>query len=393
MANEPLSPNLLPVSTAPVQDDGIDLVGVLAAIITEWRLGTITFLITLVAGIGIISALKPQFVAQATILPQAGHTQGDALASIFTTHGPGGLYVGLLKSRSVQDSVINSAGLLKLFHTSSYEAAREKLASKSSFQDSADNIVTISVRDESAQNAAMITNAYLDALHSLDERMGTSQSEETRMFFEIQLKNEREALAEAETRLQQTQQKTGLIQPEAQTNLGLNSIQNVRSQITDLQVKLAAILPGATEENPQVKNLRSQIAQLRGEESGLENGGRQPVGAAPSASTMPVAALDFQRAQRDVTFHTAQVTALANQYETARLTEDFGRSVFLVIDHAIAPEHKAWPPRRPFLLIAAFAAFIVALTVVILRLLLRRILNDPAQQKNLTALRGAFRRQ
>jgi uncharacterized protein involved in exopolysaccharide biosynthesis len=291
----------------------------------------------------------------------------------------------------VQYDVINRLGLLKMFHTSSYEDASAHLAGESSFSQGGDGIITISVRESSAQSAAEIANAYLDALQQLNDRMAASQSDKTRRFFEYQLDQERAALATAETKLESTQQKTGLIQPETQTSIGLGAIASTRQRINELEVQLAALRQSATEQNPQVVQLRSEISQLEADEEQQERGGATPVGAAPAAANLPASNLDYVRAQREVQFHTGLVSSLSSQYETARLNEDIDRSAFQVIDRAIAPERKAWPPRKPYIAIALAFAFILGLFSVVARLVGRRILNDPAHREYLQNLRAALR--
>ena len=135
---------------------GIDLFGIVVAILSEWRLGLTAFAIVSVICIGLVFTLKPQFVATAVLLPQSGRGDGGNIASLFSNRGPGQLYIGLLQSRSVEDDVIQHAGLLQLFGTASLEAARNELSAKSSFAEGGDTLVTISVRDGNAQDAARI---------------------------------------------------------------------------------------------------------------------------------------------------------------------------------------------------------------------------------------------
>ena len=391
MATGTLKPGFLPAA-GEQEESGVDLLSVTAALLTEWRLGAIAFLVTLAIATGAIFALKPQYVATAVILPENGHAEMNSLSSLFTLQRPGGMYIGLLKSRSVQEEVVERAGLLKLWNTSSHESARNILSGKSKFVEDPDTLVTISVKDKNSATAALIANAYLDALKNLNSRMSLQQSTETGQFFKVQLQEERGELAGAETQLESTQRRTGVVQPEMQTSLGLNAIAQVRAQITQTQVQLAALLRGATEENPQVQRLQSQLAQLQAQERILEQGrGPSPAGAAPAAQQLPATNLDVLRAQREVTYHNALVTSLANQFEAARLMEASSRSEFQVVDRAIAPERKAWPPRIPFLAAAVVLAGIMGLLAMVLRLMWRLMERDPEHHERMARLRRAAR--
>jgi len=382
--------DLIPAANADAPEHGIDLFALVVALLTEWRLMLITSIAFFAVFVAFIYTLKPKFVADASFVPQAAKNSAGSSMSLFSTSGPGALYIGLLESRSVQDEVIQRAGLMSLFHTTSLETARGMLAGRSSFSEGADTIVKIEVKDGNAQNAAKIANAYLDALQAQNERMGLQQSVQTSQFFDRQLDQEREQLSQAEAQLVRTQRQTGLISPDTQTQIGLSAIAGVRNQITALQVQLASMLQSETEENPQVQRIRSQLAQLQQQEGALEGSSQSPLGAAPSAGKIPQTNLDIERAEREVKYHDALVTSLAGQLETARLNETLGRSAFQVVDPAVVPEHKAWPPRKPYIIIAAIFAAFFGLVGIVLKLFIRRLLADPGHREQLAILRRAF---
>jgi tyrosine-protein kinase Etk/Wzc len=384
---------LLPDPRQDAQEQGIDLLALVASFFIEWRLALRTFVVVLVLGTILVFLLQSRYVATATILPAQGHDQTDSVAALFSPHSPGTVFTGLLKSRSVANDIIDRAHLLALYRTRSYADARTKLADQSSFEIGADSILTITVKDRDAHNAAMIGNAYLAALDDLNLAMAQDQSRQVQTFFVQQLDQEKADLFQAEDRLEQTQKQTGLVQPETQTQIGLNAIATVRAQIVNLRVQLASVLQSETEENPQVERLRSQIAQLQAQESTMETGGTSPVGAAPPAGKLPQNSLDILRAQRDVKYHDTLLNSLSNQYEMARLSEDLSRPNFQVIDRAVVPERKSWPPRKLFVLVVFVFAILAGVFAVIVKLLIRRILDDPAQVESLQAIRAAFARR
>ncbi len=372
------------------EDQGIDLLALAAKFVTEWRLGLSVFFVVALLGAVYVARLKSQYVATATILPQAGHADTESLFSMFSQQNSATVFTGLLKSRSVANDIIDRANLLRLYHTNSYAAARATLAGQSSFSVGADTILTISVKDANAQSAAMIADAYLEALDRLNLQMAQDQSRQLQRFFAEQLADERTDLFKAEDALEKTQKQTGLVLPETQAQIGLNAIAGVRSQIVNLQVQLAALLQSETDQNPQVQRLRSQIAQLQEQEGSLENGHTSPVGAAPPAGQLPSTNLDYLRAQREVTYHNNLVNSLSTQYETARLSADLNRSAFQIIDRAVVPERKSWPPRKEFYLVVLVFGVLAGTIAVVIKLLFRRILNDPVQRQSLRGIRTAF---
>lgn len=390
MSTQQPAAEFVPPANAEAPEDGIDLFAVLIAIASQWRIMLLTSLFAFAVMVAYISTLKPQFVASASFVPEEHQSAGGSLGWLFADQGRSPLYVGLLRSRSVEDEVIEQVGLMALFKTSSRETARNILAGKSSFGAGADSIITIEVRDGNAQDAAKIANAYLDALQVENDNMRLQESGEITKFFEHQLQQERGELTTAETQMARVQRATGLIVPESQTQSGLSAIATVRQQVTTLEVQLAASLQSETEKNPEVERLRSQIAQLKTEEQILEGSGASPAGAAPSAGQMPQANLDIERAQRDVHYHDTLVNSLASQFESARLDAAFSHAAFQIVDRAVVPEHKAWPPRKPYLMISAVFAALLGIVAVITRLVWLRIISNPQHRQQLLTLRRAF---
>jgi tyrosine-protein kinase Etk/Wzc len=374
-----------------VEDQTVDLLELTVTFVSEWRLGLICGLVLFVAGIIVTFMITPLYEAEATILPQQSRTESNSLTAIFSGKGPGDVFVGLLGSRSVADGVIDRANLLSVYKTSSRERARTKLAGSSKITSGVkDTLIKISVKSVSAQEAARIANAYVDSLQAEQELMALSTSTLHRQFFEKQLEHEKEALAAAELELRKQQETSGVVQVDAQTQLGLSAIANKQAQITTLQVELAALLQGSTEQNPQVKTLRSEIAQLEEQERRLESGGANSAGAAPGAGRMPEVNLEYARKSRDVRYHEVLLTSLSSQYQNARLIEAGSEALFQVVDRAVVPERKSWPPRKMFVLVSFAFSMLAGFGAVAIKLFLRRLQQDPHNREHLRAMRRSF---
>ena len=371
-------------------DAGIDLMQLLTLFVVEWRVLVIVSAILFAIGAAFVYSITPLYEASATLLPQA-QAQSASVADLFSTRSPGDIFIGLLASRSLQDEVVDRAGLLELYHTSSRAAARGLLTSRSVFSVGRDTLVMIRVRDQNAEAAMRITNTYLDALEDQREKMLHSQAVLHDRFFQQQLTQEADALAAAERELKEVQLKTGLVMPEAQTSIGLNAIAGTRAQITGLQVQLSALLMGASEQNPQVKSLRAQIGQLQAQEHTLESASSGTAsGAAASAKLMPGLNLDYTRKLREVRYHEALFTSISNQFESAKLSEGYTGTPFVVIDEAVVPEEKAYPPRRPLLWLVFGASVLSGVLCIGLLLLWRRLRAEPLQRERMAAIRRSF---
>ena len=381
----------LAYDTEPMTDGGIDLVAVVAAILTQWKIGLLTFVVVAAAGLAYVHTLKPQFVATATFLPSQGHVEASNIASILNTSGPGNLYLGLMRSRSVQDDVVERVHLRERYGVTSYEVGRNILASKSGFLEGPDGIVTISIRDENAQAAADMANAYLVGLQDLSDKMAQAESNQSRRYLDRQLDQSRAELSEAEQNLVRLQQRTGQVAPESQAATSIGNIAGLRSQITSLQVQLAVLRQSEADGNPEIERLKSQIAQVQAEERKQEAGtAATPVGAAVSAVDIPTLNLEISHAQEIVASRRAAVTAMASQAGSSHIDPSFSHPVFQVIDRAIPPEFKAWPPPQQYEAAALGFAFVLALVAVLIALVLKRILANPEHRANFRRLRHSF---
>lgn len=391
MVNEPDILEQLQPTELETGERGIDLVAVGVALLAEWKLALITFVLVAAAGLYHVWTLKPQFVATATFLPKGGNTEAASLASIFQANGPGNLYIGLMRSRSVADDVIKRESLLKYFGVSSWDLARGILGSRTFVTQGSDSIITVGYRDESAQKAASVANSYLEALQDLSDKMAQAQFATTRKFFDRQIDEEQQALDKAEDEFAAHQIRTGEVAPESQAASGIGNIAGLQNQIVNLRVQEQTLLQSESPDNPDVKRVRAQIDALETQKRRQQVGqGSEGVGAPISAAKIPTAAIDLQRAQRQVQSHAGRVAALNGQYGAARLDAEFSHAAFEVIDSAIPPEFKAWPPKEPYQYAALGAGLLAAFAAVVLKLIGLRILRTPEYRAMFRRLRGAF---
>ena len=381
----------LAYDTEPMTDAGIDLVAVIAAVLTQWKVGLVTFVAVAAAGLYYVHTLQPLYVATATFLPSQGHVEAANIASILNATGPGNLYVGLMRSRSVEDDVVERIRLRERYHVDSREVGRNILAGRSSFLEGPDGIITISIRDENAQAAADTANAYLAGLQDLSDKMAQAESNQSRRYLDRQLDQARAELGEAEQNLVHLQQRTGQVAPESQAATSIGNIAGLRSQITGLQVQLGVLRQSEADGNPEIERLKTQIAGLQTEERRQEAGtAATPVGAAISAVDIPTLNLEISHAQEIVTARRAAVTAMASQAGSSHIDPSFSHPVFQVIDRAIPPEFKAWPPPQQYEAAALGFAFVFALVAVLVALVLKRVLANPAHRANFRRLRQSF---
>jgi tyrosine-protein kinase Etk/Wzc len=300
----------------------------------------------------------PYYTATASFIAQSSTPSASSLlASQLGSLGGAGLlggglkstgdqYVGILKSRSVADNMISRFSLMSVYKAKRQSQAEKVLASHSKFDsDVKDSIVTIQVTDNDPQRARDLANGYLYELRSANKRLALTESSQRRLFFEEQLSNEKNSLANAEVDLQKSQERTGLIAPAGQTAMQIQSIAQMRAQIADREVELAGLRQSATDQNPGVVTLVTEIEGLRGQLARMQSGkGAGKVGDI-ATSEVPELGLEYIRKAREVKYHEALFEILLKQYESARMDEARDPPLLQLLDQAIAPDVKSGPPR------------------------------------------------
>jgi len=324
--------------------------------------------------------LKPTYTAQAVFLPPQS-APGSSMAQLTGQLGsfgalgalggiknPADVYIGILGSRTVADTLIKRFDLQHVYKTKRLSDTEKVLKGNSNFVAGKDSLITISVVDKDPNRAASLANGYLEALYEQNGRLALTEAGQRRVFFEQQLTHEKDVLADAEIELKRTEEQTGMIAPGGQAEMAIEAIQQLRAQITSRQVELSVLQEGATDQNPavvrtqtEIENLQSQLRKMESDSSRRSPGSVQ----APTAK-VPEFALEYVRKQRDVKYHETLFQLLARQYDQARLDESREAPVLQVVDKAIVPDKKSGPHRTLLVLASLFVGLAVGAFWVVL---------------------------
>jgi tyrosine-protein kinase Etk/Wzc len=226
------------------------------------------------------------------------------------------------------------------------------LARNTTIKTGRDTLIRILVEDRDPNRAAQLANAYVDELSSQNSRVALTEASQRRLFFETQLSKEKSALADAEIALRDTQQATGLVAPTGQAEGLLRAVSQLHAQISARQAQLEAMKTFASDENPHFQRAKREVSALQTELEKLERGNHVAGTPEVPAGELPQAGLQYLRKYRDVKYHEALFEILAKQYEAARLDEAKSGPMVQVIDRAVPPERKSWPPRGILILTA-----------------------------------------
>ena len=389
------------------QDDEVSLLDLLIILArSKW------FIIRITIGLGltalIISLFLPKrYTALTTVLPpQQSSSLSSALMSQIGNLGslgalagssmglknPNDMYVAMFKSRTVEDAMIQRFDLMKEYRQKYMSTARKAFESHATVDSGTkDNLIHISVEDKDPKRAAEMANAYVEEYRELSQHLAISEASQRRLFFEQQLEQAKDNLANAEEALKETQQKTGMIQLDSQARALIESAAGLRAQITAKEVQLQGMRTYGTSENADVvqtqqelESLRTQLAKLGGNADDSSAGLIMPKGQVPQAG------IEYVRKLRDVKYNETIFEILARQFEMAKLDEAKEGALIQVVDPAIVPDYKSSPKRGLITIAAAVAGLFIGIFVVLFREGLGRLRQNPEQRERLDILRKAI---
>jgi uncharacterized protein involved in exopolysaccharide biosynthesis len=282
------------------------------------------------------------YTADTRILPPQQQSSASAMLSQLGALGglgggslgiknPNDTYVAMLQSRPLQNSMIKRFNLQEVYDAETLADAREALEDATQVQTGKDGLITLSVDDRDPKRAAQLANGYIEELQKLTHVFALTESSQRRLFFENQLKTAKKELSDAEVRLKALQQRTGILQ------------------------------------------LDAQAGQLMG------------TGRAPDI------ALDYIRHVRNLKYAETLYEILAKQYEMARLDEAKESTVIQVLDAAVVPQDRSKPQRSMIVLIAALATGFMAVLYAFITEALQKAKEDNEQQTQLETLKANLR--
>lgn len=327
----------------------------------------------------VISLLLPNiYLAKTTILPpQQDASLGTMVASqlpsglggfsgLLSTKSQADVWVSILGSKRVKDSVIDRFDLKNLYGARTMDAARARLDRYVSISKGKEDIITVSVQNEDPQMAAEMANHFVMELDKVNQLIGVDSGVRTREFIGKRLNETKSDFAKAEEALKVFQENYRAVSLDEQSKAIFDAIGTIKGNLIAKEVELETFLSFATQSHPNVNSIKAEIRELKQKLKEMERG--QPDGHKDvfiPTSQVPALGMRLAGFMRDVKVQETLYGMLIQQYEMAKLQENRNVSTLHVLDVATPPEEK-YKPRRAIIIIvstvgagfvAVFAAF------------------------------------
>jgi tyrosine-protein kinase Etk/Wzc len=359
-----------------------------------------------VVAIVIVFLLPKSYTATTTVLPpQQGSSLSSAimsqiggLGSIGALAGssiglknPNDMFVAMFKSQTVEDAMIQRFDLMTKYRQKYMSRARKVFESHATIEaNGKDTLIHISVEDKDPEFAAKMANGYVEEYRKLSQHLAIGEAAQRRLFFEQQLIQAKDNLANAEEALKETQQKTGMIQLDSQARALIESAAALRAQITAKEVQLQAMRTYATGQNSDVVQTQQELDSMRAQLAKLAGNGDDSVGLIVPKGQVPQAGVEYVRKLRDVKYNETIFEILARQFELAKLDEAKEGALIQVVDPAIVPDFKSSPKRALITIGATLFGLFIGIFVALFREGMERLRRDPEQRERLNILRKAI---
>ena len=349
-------------------------------------------LIGLAVSIVIVFLIPVRYTTTSRLMPPDQASQG--IASIVASLGKGGasdlssigtellgvktsgdLFVGVMKSETVQNALVNKFDLRKVYGEKSWQDARKKLENRTDVTtDRKSGIITIKVSDHDRERAAALGREYVEQLNRVVITLDTSSAHRERVFLETRLKEVQQDLEKAEKDFGDFASKNAALDVKEQGRAMIGAAGELEGELIAAQTELEGLRQIYTSNNVRVRSLEARIAEYKRQ---LQKMGGQPGSAAgdaaensadgsqnsdviPAIRQLPILGVTWSDLYRKTKVEETIFEILTKQYEMARVEEAREVPSIKVLDVARVPEKKSFPPR--LLLIALGTLVVFGLT-------------------------------
>lgn len=322
--------------------------------------------------------LKNVYTARATLLPPQKDSGGGGAAALLASMGGGlaglagglggsaDLYLGILKSRSVADSVIKRLDLNTEFKSQNADSARKTLQGLVKFQAGKDGIITITADYKDPAKAALLANTFIDELQKKSQQLNLTKASTERSFLEKRLAVVQQDLKSAEEAMRVFQEKNKTIKADSQAAAAIEGVARLRAEIVSKEVQLAALRNSMTDASTEVRTLLAGIAKLKSQ-LGAMSGSGEGGGVIPSVGNAPSIGIEYVRRLRELKTQEALFEQLTKQFEMAKISEARDTSALQVLDEAVVPLYKSKPKRSSIVILSTVTAFFCSIFLVFIR--------------------------
>jgi capsule polysaccharide export protein KpsE/RkpR len=297
-------------------------------------------------------------------LTGAGYSASSSLGSMLMVRAPGETFIGILKSRTTLDDLINRFDLQKVYRCKFRLDARKRLENETAIQeDSNSGLITISVTDRDPNRARDIAGAYVEELDKLVNGLSTSSARRERIFLEQRLKSVKDDLAASSSALSQFSSHNSTFDVQKQGEAMVEAEERLQGELIVAQGELSGLKAKYADDNVRVRQasgrvdeLQRQLRKMGGLKEDVNGAGLNSDQSLPSRRKLPLLGVTYYSLYRQVSMQETIYETLSKQYELAKVEEAKEIPTIKVLDEPELPERKSSPNRTVMVFLGALAS-------------------------------------
>ena len=353
-------------------------------VLVRWRRMILLcfFAVTLVTA-GISLVLPKAYRAYATVYPP--QDAGGGLGGLSTLlqelplnlMGLGGEavsateFVPVVESESVRLAVAERFDLAVRYGANHQSELLDMIANRLQVDLSREQFLTISYEADSREQAAEVTNAFVEELKNALEQRSQNKTRPYLAYLTERLKEAEQDVLEAERRYRDFQNEHMIIDVETQGKTQLEISATLLGSLAELIVKRDYQSKLMTTDNPGLKNLDMEIQTTREVFDNLlmgqfpdslrssDSGGQLPEIFKPFRQ-LPELGLAALPLIRDIEIQNAIYQFVKQEYEKTRFEDEKGTQVVTVLDYARPPDTRSYPRRSLMVAIAGGLSLVLS---------------------------------
>jgi len=249
------------------------------------------------------------------------------------------------------------------------EDARKDLADHTAITvDRKSQIIAVTMTDKSPQRAAAMSQAYVEELNHLVAELSTSSARRERIFLEERLQGVNKDLESAEKEFSQFSSKNTAIDVKAQGVAMVEAAAVLQGQLIAAQSESEGLRQIYSDNNVRVRSVKARIDELQHQLEKLGGKGESTTTVStqpsesmyPSIRKLPLLGVAYADLYRRTKIQEAVLEALTKEYEMAKVQEAKEIPTVKVLDAAIVPDKKSFPPRLLIIFLGTFLALAIA---------------------------------
>ncbi len=310
----------------------------------------------------------------AALTAKTGSGVGAVASDLLGMKSSGALFIGILRSSTVEDRLVQRFDLKKVYWKRLETDARKKLAENTAIsEDRKSGILTISVTDGDRLRAAAMARAYVEELDRLVAQLSTSSAHRERVFLEERLTAVKQELDQASKEFSQFASKNTAIDIKEQGKAMVDAAATLMGELIAAESELKGLEQIYTPNNVRVRSVQARISELRkqlekmGGKEGMETSSAAAGGDSmyPSIRKLPLLGVTYADLYRRTRIQEAVYETLTQEYELAKVQEAKETPSVKVLDAARIPERKSFPPRLLIMFLCTFLGLAGAAVLVL----------------------------